>query len=301
MDTDTLVSPEESGDTAASRAGKGRISTILTASFALTLAGCTTYAYANRSFIAGLFGPPAVTLTETYKDKPGGPTFDHSAFDALLKRHVNAAGLVDYEGLKKDADLLNTYIASLAKAPIEEMGRDQRLALLINAYNAFTIRLILGHYPIKSIKDIWTEKRWDDKRWNIAGHIWSLNQIEHEQIRPHFKEPHIHFALVCAAIGCPPLRNEAYTAERLEEQLQAQAVYVHTHDRWFQFDPKANTLKLTSLYSWYGGDFEQVAGSVVKYAARYSAPLQKALDAGHAPKVQFLDYDWSLNNQDTPQ
>jgi hypothetical protein len=266
--------------------------------FALVLAGCTTYAYANRSLITGLFGPPAVTLAETYKDKADGPVFDHSALDTLLKKYVNDAGLVDYRALKKDTEPLDKYIAALAKAPVDQMGRDQRLALLINSYNAFTLRLILDYYPIKSIKDIPPEKRWDDKRWNIGGHTWSLNEIEHQQIRPHFKEPRIHFALVCAAIGCPPLRNEAYTADRLEEQLQAQAVYVHSHDRWFQFDPSTNTLKLTSLYNWYGGDFEQVAGSVAKYAARYSSALKNALDAGRRPKAQFLDYDWSLNSQE---
>ena len=80
--------------------------------------------------------------------------------------------------------------------------------------------------------------------------------------------------------------------------MQAQAIYGHDHERWFQFDPKTNTLKLTSLYSWYGGDFEQLAGSVVKYAARYSTSLQKALDGGHTPKARFLDYDWSLNSKE---
>lgn len=298
MKNDSSASPEPFRIDQQVPAGRGHMRTIATAVFALALAGGTAYAYANRSLIAGLFGPPAVTLAEKYKDKPAGPAFDHSTFNALLKKHVNSAGLVDYKGLKKDADQLDKYIASLAKAPIDQMGRDQRLALLVNGYNAFTLRLILDHYPIKSIKDIPAEKRWDDKRWNIGGHVWSLNQIEQEQIRPNFKEPRIHFALVCAAVGCPPLRNEAYRADRLEEQLQAQAVYVHSHDRWFQFDPKTNTLKLTSLYNWYGGDFEQVAGSAVKYAARYSPALKKALDAGHTPKVQFLDYDWSLNSQE---
>lgn len=297
MNKDSSSSSESSQAHQQTAAERGRVVTVVSVVFALALAGCTGYAYANRSLIAGLFGPPAVTLAEKYKDKPVGPAFDHSTFDALLKKHVDGAGFVDYKGLKKDADQLDKYIASLAKAPIDEMGRDQRLALLINSYNAFTLRLILDHYPIKSIKDIPAEKRWDDKRWNIGWHVWSLNQIEQEQIRPNFKEPRIHFALVCAAVGCPPLRNEAYRADRLEEQLQAQAVYVHRHDRWFQFDPKTNALKLTSLYNWYGGDFAQVAGSVVKYTARYSPALKKALDAGHTPKVQFLDYDWSMNSK----
>jgi len=274
------------------------VSTIVAVALALALAGCTAYAYTHRSLVASLFGPPAVTLAETYQEKPDGPVFDHSALDALLKKHVDDAGFVDYTGLLADAAQLDGYIASLAKAPIDQMGRNQRLALLINAYNAFTLRLILDHHPVKSIKDIPAAKRWDDARWSVGGHIWSLNQIEHEQIRPHFEEPRIHFALVCAAVGCPPLRREAYTADRLEEQLQSQSQYVHSHDRWFQHDRNANVLKLTSLYNWYAGDFEQVAGSVAKFAARYSPTLKQALDAARQPRVQFLDYDWSLNSKE---
>lgn len=289
FDPPTVLSPRIRG---------GWVGAVVTALFALIAIGIVAYAYANQSFIARLFGPPAVSLSEKFTEAPDGPTFDHSAFDALLTRHVNDAGFVDYKGLASDAGELDRYIASLAKAPIDRMGRNQRLALLINAYNAFTLRLILDHYPVKSIKDIPGDKRWDDRRWNIGGTVFSLNQIEHEQIRPNFKEPRIHFALVCAAIGCPPLRNEAYTADRLEDQLEAQAVYVHTHDRWFRYDAQHNKLMLTSLYNWYGGDFEQVAGSVTKYAARYSPVLQAALNAGESPKVEYLDYDWSLNSKE---
>lgn len=274
--------------------------TAFTAVFAVALAGCTTYAYANHAKFAGLFGPPAVALGETYAEKADGPKFDHSVFDALLKKYVDDHGLVDYRGLKADAARLDPYIASLAKAPLNDMGRSERLAFLLNAYNAFTLRLILDHYPLKSIKDIPTEQRWDAKRWNVAGSVLSLNQIEHEQIRAHFKEPRIHFALVCAAMGCPPLRDEAYAADRLEKQLDAQARYVHSQDRWFQFDQKAGRVKLTSLYNWYGGDFEQVAGSAVQFASRYSPELKQALDAGRKPKVEFLDYDWSLNAKEKP-
>lgn len=102
--------------------------------------------------------------------------------------------------------------------------------MLINAY---TIQLILDHYPLASIQDIPGDQRWDAVRWRVGPHTWSLNQIDHEQIRPKCAEPRIHFALVCAAVGCPPLRNEAYTAARLEEQLAGQSAYVHSHPRWF--------------------------------------------------------------------
>ncbi len=271
---------------------------VITAILAALVVAGTACSYLNKSKLKNLFGPPAANLKEAYQEKAGGTMFDHSAFDELLKNHVAEGGWVDYEGLRRESDTLDRYIASLADAPFDDLGRDEKLALLINGYNAFTLRLILDHYPLKSIKDIPSSKRWDDKRWKIAGHTWSLNQIEHEQIRPKFNEPRIHFALVCAAIGCPPLRNEAYVGSRIDTQLEDQARYVHAHDLWFRFDADKNVAHLTSLYKWYGGDFEQVAGgSVLNFAARHSPPLKAAMDAGNKPKIEWIDYDWTLNDK----
>lgn len=273
-------------------------SVTIAAVLAIGVASLTTYAYTNPEVFEGLFGgPPAAELAEAYQQKPDGPTFDHSTLDALLEKHVSEHGWVDYDGLKKDAAKLDAYVAALAKAPFAELGRDEKLALLINAYNACTLRLILDYYPIDSIKKIPDAKRWKHERWNLGGNTWSLNQIEHEQIRPKFKEPRIHFALVCAAVGCPKLRNEAFTAKRLDEQLEEQTRYIHGHDRWFRFDGDRNTVYLTKLYDWYGSDFTQVHGSVLKFASRYVPDLKQALDAGRKPKTRWLDYDWALNSK----
>ena len=247
-------------------------------------------------FLGSLYGPPKVELHEAYERAPGGPTFDHSIYDLLLKMHVRDGGFVDYEGLRGEQAELKRYIEAIGAAPFEKLGRDQKLALLLNAYNAFTLELVLEHYPLDSIKDVPSDRRWSDERWKVGGHTWSLEQIEHEQIRPKFVEPRVHFALVCAAIGCPPLRSEAYAADRIEAQLDDQARYVHGHDRWFRFDPQAETVHLTRLYQWYGGDFEQVAGSVLRFAARYSPELKQALDAGREPQIEWLEYDWHLNS-----
>ncbi|GAB4107915.1 MAG: VTT domain-containing protein [Phycisphaeraceae bacterium] len=283
----------------ANHAKSGITGTLVLAVVALAFAGAAGYGYTNKHRIAGLFGPPRTELKESYQPKPNGPKFDHSRFDAVLNKYVSPeGGWVDYAGLAKDQNNLNAYIESLATAPIDDLGRNERLALLINAYNAFTLRLILDHYPVRSIKDIPAAQRWDAKRWNLGGQTVSLNEIEHEWIRPNFVEPRIHFALVCAAVGCPPLRHEAYTGSNLEEQLEDQAVYTHTHERWFRYDPENHQLWLTSLYDWYGDDFKQVVGSAVAFAARYSQELKAELDAGHLPKVHFLDYDWSLNSKD---
>ncbi len=264
---------------------------------ARALFGTAACAYPSQGGIRSLFGPPSVTLVEAYSANIDGPTFDHSTFDDLLKKHVSADGWVDYEGLKKNADKLDRYIALVAKAPFDALERNEKLALLINAYNAFTLRLILDYDPINSIEDIPAAKRWAHKRWHVGPHTWSLNQIEHEQIRPKFHEPRVHFALVCAAVGCPKLRNEAYRADRMEQQLEDQTGYAHSHERWFGFDSDNNVVHLTKLYKWYGGDFEQVAGRIVDYAARYSPELKRALDAGRKIKVRWLDYDWNLNSK----
>lgn len=267
---------------------------IAAASVLAVLAAC---AQMNKGRLGSMFGPPKATLHEAYASTPTGAVFDHSAFDTVLKAHVSATGgFVDYEALKQDAAGLDAYIAAIAKADVDTLGRDERLAFLINAYNAFTLRLILDHYPIDSIKDIPSDERWDAKRWTIAGGTYTLNQIEHELIRPKFAEPRIHFALVCAAIGCPPLRNEAYTGSRLEEQLADQSKYVHTHARWFRLNESKGELALTALYDWYGGDFTQKASSVAAYAAQFSPDLVRLINAGREPRVTFIDYSWKLNS-----
>ncbi len=251
--------------------------------------------------LAQLFGPPQVELQETYRQDSSSVSFDHSALDNLLRQHVDEDGWVDYQAIRSDVTALDSYLQQIAEAPFEELGRDEKLALLINAYNAATLKLIVESMPLESIMEIPAAERWEAERWEVAGHTWSLNQIEHEQIRPHFAEPRIHFALVCAAVGCPPLRNEAYTSDRVEEQLDAQARYVHDHETWFAFDPSADRVSLTKLYSWYGNDFEQVAGSVLEYAARYSEPLNQTLGAGATPQIEWLSYDWALNSQENRQ
>ena len=269
----------------------------LVALVAVLVFSSALYAYIKRDSLMELFGPPPVVLSEAYEANSNGPTFDHSTFDALLWNHVDDDGWVDYQGLGEDQKDLDEYIAAVAEAPFGDMGRDEKLALLLNAYNAFTLRLILDNQPLRSIFDIPDEKRWEDMRWNVGGHIWSLSQIEHEQIRPKFIEPRIHFALVCAAAGCPKLSTEAYVAERLEEQLADQARYAHDHDRWFGFEPESGVVELTQLYQWYGSDFEQTAGSVLDYAAQFSPELKQSLDAGERPSIRWLSYDWSLNTQ----
>lgn len=139
----------------------------------------------------------------------GGRSFDHARFDSLLRGHVDGAGLVDYAGLARESAALDAYLASLASAPFEERGREEELALLINAYNAFTLRLILDHRPVASIKDIPSGKRWDDRRWTLAGGTMSLDQIDYERIRAAFREP---------PTSCRPLPRWSSTWPRISRR-----------------------------------------------------------------------------------
>ncbi|MDA1234360.1 MAG: DUF547 domain-containing protein [Acidobacteria bacterium] len=269
----------------------------LMATLAALFFSAALYANLVPGMLAQLFGPPKTQLSEVYEAKPDGPSFDHSSFDALLPRFVDGEGLVDYKGLSQEETSLDDYIASITTAPFPDLGRDEKLALLINAYNAFTLKLILDNYPVDSIQDIPSKQRWDAKRWIIGGQTYSLSQIEHEQIRPKFIEPRIHFALVCAAVGCPKLRQEAYVGSRINEQLEEQAKLLHGSQRWFRFEPGDSRVRLTQLYNWYGGDFAQVAGSPLENAARYSPALQQTLSTGKKPRIDWIDYDWALNQQ----
>ncbi len=275
-------------------APRRRTATVVLMATALVFSVGAAWAATHREKLKYLFGPPAVVVEESYSTSAAAATFDHGVFDALLGKHVKPGGWVDYKGLGTEAKRLHAYVASLAQAPFEKLGRDEKLAFLINAYNAFTLKLILEHPRIKSIRDIPDAERWNAKRWRILGKTLSLNQIEHEEIRPHFAEPRVHFALVCAAVGCPPLRSEAYVGQRLEKQLQAQSLYVHTHPRWYRL--QGSTLFLTKLYDWYESDFEQTAGSVLEFVARQSPAVRKLLDDESKPSVRWLPYDWKLNS-----
>lgn len=253
--------------------------------------------YLRRGAMRSWLRPPQVQLVERYAGAAGTADFAHAPFDKLLRRHVNVAGLVDYSGLAADAPALDAYIQALGQAPFAALGRNGKLALLLNAYNAFTLRLVLEHLPVDSIRAIPAAQRWQAARWRVADGTYSLDQIENALIRPSFRDTRIHFALVCAALGCPPLRPEAYAAPRLEQQLEQQAEAVHADERWFRFDEAAGLVWLAQVYNWYASDFQQVHGSLLAAAAQYSPALRRALEAGRSLQIRWLPYDWGLNSQ----
>ncbi len=158
-------------------------------------------------FLEQAFGPAAVTLEEAYDSQQEGEAFDHALLDAVLQLHVQEGGWVDYQCLSKSTGQLDQYISSLARVNFSALSRDAKLALLINAYNAFTLRLILDHLPLESIRDIPEADRWEAKRWQIGDMKLSLLSLENDILRSQFREPRMHFAINCASVGCPPLRS----------------------------------------------------------------------------------------------
>lgn len=236
--------------------------------------------------------------------------FDHShkAWDALLKKHVvvlegGKASQVRYANFVGDRAALKSYLEALsavAEADFRGWSRPQRMAFLINAYNAFTVELILAHYPLKSIKDIGSDlfnNRWKKKFFRLFGQDSYLDQIEHEMLRKPgaYDEPRVHFAVNCASIGCPMLREEAFVDERLEAQLEEQT-------RRFLSDRSRNRynggrLEVSKIFDWFKEDFVVRERFFAKYAAQLAddAAQQKRVADGQAP-ISFLDYDWSLND-----
>lgn len=236
--------------------------------------------------------------TPNYKAPAVGVPFDHSAYERLLKKHVDGKGLVDYQGFQADEKQLNQYLDQLSKnPPAATASKPEQMAFWINAYNAYTIRLILDHYPVASIKDIGSKIKipfvttpWASKFFSIGGEKMSLDNIEHGILRKKYDDPRIHFALVCASISCPRLRNEAFTAAKLDRQLDDQG-------RDFLNDPAKNKVgktkaQLSSYFDWYKADWTQNGQSVAKWVNRYSATK---MDANAA--VSYLDYNWNLNKQ----
>lgn len=221
----------------------------------------------------------------------------HQIWDSLLKEYVDEQGMVNYQGLITDSLRLNEYLDLVsANHPNQNnWTKDQSLAYWINAYNAFTVQLIIRNYPLNSIQDIagsipFVNTTWDIKFIHIEGETYDLNNLEHGIIRKEFKEPRIHFALVCAAVSCPRLRNEAFIASKLDQQLEEEASYFFNNPAKNKIS--TDNVQLSKLMDWYWGDFKDIADDKISYVNRYSRT-----QASQKASVSYLDYNWDLNSQ----
>ncbi|WP_341937405.1 DUF547 domain-containing protein [Marinimicrobium sp. C2-29] len=237
----------------------------------------------------------------------------HKTYAEVLENHVEwsedgTASTVDYQALKAGPDNLNQYLEQLSgveKSSFDNWNKDQQLAFLINAYNAFTLKLIIDNCPLDSIKDIgaFWQNPWKKRFFTLLGEDMHLDQVEHDIIREPgaYNEPRIHFAVNCASIGCPALRTEPFTAERLEQQLEDSTerfLRDETRNRY-----RDGQLEVSSVFKWYREDFErgwQGIDSLHDFFLGYTEELdldedaQETLRSGEMD-YRFLDYDWSLN------
>lgn len=232
---------------------------------------------------------------------------DHAAWTALLPRYVHN-GSVDYAGLKRNGQAeLNGYLQSLesvCRGHFDTWTREQKLAFWINAYNAYTVKLILDNYPLSTIRSIgllpgaaFRQDFIPLQRLHGGNDELSLNDIEHEILRKEFQEPRIHFAIVCASKSCPILRSAAYRASTVNAQLDdAARTFIRDSSR-NRFDASTRTLHLSSIFDWFREDFERAAQTLPRFVARYADDATATAIRSGNVRVRFLDYDWSLNGR----
>lgn len=239
--------------------------------------------------------------------------FDHShaLWTEVLREHVRDDRF-DYAKLKQDRSKLDLYlkqIYAVRPAALESWSRNERYAYWINVYNASAVSLVVSEYPVKSIKDIggffssvWKKEFIPLEPLHPKGDddALSLDDVEHAILRPRFEDARVHAAVNCASVGCPPLRSEAFVAERLDEQLDEQVRAWLADPRRNRYDRSEETIRVSEIFDWFGEDFERDAGSVEAWIAKY-APADEAAWLKGAQKVRrkYLDYSWKLNDTAT--
>ena len=220
----------------------------------------------------------------------------HDAFTQLLQKHVSTDGKVNYKGFIKDSIQLKQYLQLLTKnPPTNQWTKQEQMAFWINAYNAFTIDLVIQHYPIKSIKDIgssiqipFVNTPWYIKFIKIGKEQLDLNNIEHSKLRKQFGDARLHMVLVCASKSCPPLAREAYEANTLEQQLNDASKKFLTDKTKNQIQTQQS--KLSMIFRWYAMDFNKNGKKVLDFVNQHqSTPIN------NKTKIEYLDYDWNLN------
>jgi hypothetical protein len=246
--------------------------------------------------------PPRQELVRECAVDASPSTGLHARFDRLLAAFVSE-GRVDYACFQAHETDLDRYLLALARTDPSALSESGQVALWINAYNAYTIKLVLSRYPdLESIRDI--PRRWKLRRWTIGGERYSLDDIEHEILREQFDEPRIHFAIVCASLSCPDLAPAAYTANRLDEQLDLAARrFLASPDKGFRLESvpgegaRRAEVRLSSIFKWFHEDFER-QGSLIEYVLPLLPALERRSLEPHLEdvRVRFLEYDWSLND-----
>ena len=253
----------------------------------------------------GCLAAPDAKLWKKWQssDPQSSATIDHSRWQVLLDRYLKQSGnplvtLFDYQSVRKqDQQQLQEYIEYLVTRTPATYSRAVQKAYWINLYNALTVKLVLDHYPVESIRKIrfgwFSFGPWDEKLIEVDGDRISLNDIEHRILRPIWKDPRIHYAVNCASIGCPNLAPQAYTADNMEQLLEQGSRHYINHPRGVRFE--GDSLVLSSIYDWYQTDFGGSLSALKNHLRRYAnSGLRARLDS-HESSVTY-HYDWRLNS-----
>ncbi|MGE3801849.1 MAG: DUF547 domain-containing protein, partial [Candidatus Kapaibacterium sp.] len=223
-----------------------------------------------------------------------GATYDPMAFDALLGSYVSN-GLVNYKALTNNEEFTD-FVGSLKESTPSGMTTDGQLAFWVNAYNACVISNVIAHPKIKGPLEV--DGFFDKVKFDVAGQQLTLNEIENTIVRPTFKEPLIHFGLVCAARSCPPLIPKAYTEANVREELAANARNYLADKKQNRFDAKSGKLSLSKIFEWYKADFGGDDAGLIAFAKQYGPEEMRAgLEKAKKVTVAFVEYDWTLNGQ----
>jgi hypothetical protein len=253
----------------------------------------------------------------------GSPAPDTEPYAETLRTFVDATGMVDYAGLQRNPQALNTYlkyVATLPEQTVDQWSDSHKIAFWINTYNALTLKAILDHYPIKSsfFRSLTYPKNsirqipgvWKKLKFTVHNRRMTLEHIEHKILRAQFNEPRIHVALVCAAKGCPPLRTEPYAGPTLDAQLDDQAAAFLADITKFKIDREEEIVYLSPIFKWFGedfvntyappentGDLDSELSAVMKYLSSHANALFRPFLYRGKYEVKYLNYDWSLNEQ----
>ena len=232
---------------------------------------------------------------------------DHSTWDKLLKKYVDKDGYVNYRSWRSsssDRQALSGYLNKLSQAnPQASATKNTKLAFWINTYNAVTVHGILREYPTTSIRNhtarLFGYNIWKDLQLYVGGKAYSLETIEHQILRK-MSDPRIHFAIVCASIGCPRLLNQAYTAEKAQQQLETNAKDFFGRSQNFRYDAQQKRFYLSSILKWFAEDFGSSQSSQLRTISKWlpGRSAQAVAQAG-AGSISYLDYNWNLNDQST--
>jgi hypothetical protein len=255
-----------------------------------------------RKFLILMF---SLFILNSIQQETSAETFDHSIFDRILKQYVDHKGMVDYNRISKDLRF-KEYMDSLKSVKVEELSRNGQLAFWLNAYNAVTIDKVIKWKPKKSVREtvfpgVWTSTKFFTTRDHlVAGRRLSQDDIENEILRRDFKEPRIHFAIVCASSSCPPLARFAFTKENVQAKLEEETRNYINSSRGTRVDYAENTLYLSKIFDWFSDDFKFKFGSVLGFIKPYLSKEAMSF-LTRDPKISYIHYDWALNAREPLQ